>query len=162
MAFLPLRTTFTLLATAVSLAATAIPACASDSSAGAMRVITADRGEGASKYNERKGGVLKVKFGVLTLVAEYFEYNPGTCAEISPGMWTVKKTAKYGTVSTGTGSYTIPSGDDCAGNTYTTATVNYTWTDSSTTKTHDRFIAYWTTPDGEFDYEEKAKIKLVK
>ena len=126
------------------------------------RDVAAARGEGASSHNERKGGVLKVKLGVLTLVAEYFEYNPDSCAEISPGMWTVKKNAKYGTVSTGTGSYTVPSGDDCAGDTFTTATVNYTWTNSNPPKKRDGFIAFWKTPDGEFDYEEKAKVRLVK
>jgi hypothetical protein len=156
MAFSSPTISYALLAAAIASATMIKPAVARE------RVVTAARGEGASSYNERKGGALKVKFGILTLVAEYYEYNPDTCTEISPGMWTVKKKAKYGTVSTGTGSYTVPSGDDCAGDTFTTATVNYIWTESNPPKKHDGFIAYWTTPDGEFDYEEKAKIRLVK
>jgi hypothetical protein len=64
------------------------------------------------------------------------------CDEITPGSWEVDTEPAHGKVSTGLVSGTLLNGE-CPGIEFTAAAIYYTWTDTGTDETQDKFDATW-------------------
>jgi hypothetical protein len=83
---------------------------------------------------------------VQILVDAWVEYNTSTCAEISPGSWTITTPPTNGVTATGIISGSLGNGD-CPGDTFQFAAIYYTWTSTTPNVTTDSFAATWTSPD---------------
>jgi hypothetical protein len=81
-----------------------------------------------------------------TFMAAFVEYNTSTCAEISPGSWSVTTAPTLGGNSFGTVTGMLGNGD-CPGMTFTFAAIYYKWTSAVSTTPNDSFAATWTSPD---------------
>ncbi len=89
-----------------------------------------------------------------TPIYGYVEYNSATCAEISPGAWTLETPApKYGKVTFGQLSIKQPSGAACPGKTFTYAFVFYEWEEHNNKALEDKVTARWKTPDKKFNVQ---------
>jgi hypothetical protein len=83
---------------------------------------------------------------VQILVDAWVEYDTSTCAEISPGSWTITTPPTNGVTATGIVSGSLGNGD-CPGDTFQFAAIYYTWTSTTPNVTTDSFAATWTSPD---------------
>ena len=115
------------------------------------------------------GGCVKVKGSVHdktpTEVYALVEYNPSTCADISPGTWKGIKNPKEGKLSQTTLTGHLSNGD-CASTTFTFGELVYT-ADAKKVPSKDDFKAEWTTPDfpktcATCQVEVEAKVKIEK
>lgn len=98
--------------------------------------------QAASSTMSDRGKILRY---TEKLLERYVEYNPGTCAQVSSGSWTVNVSPKYGTVRTGTTTGTLVSGA-CPGTIFTFGTIFYTWTAHNNKSATDSFSATYTSP----------------
>ena len=71
--------------------------------------------------------------------------NFTTCKEISSGTFAITAAPKYGVAVAGT-TTALDTTPPCAGNTYTYATMNYTWKSTDPAAISDTFLATYTAP----------------
>jgi hypothetical protein len=104
--------------------------------------VAGDGIEGATSNRESRTSVSRY---TKTAMAKYVEYNSITCAQISSGSWSAGTSPDYGTISYGTTTGQLSSGD-CPGVTFTFGTIFYTWDEHSNRSSTDSFSATWKSP----------------
>jgi RHS repeat-associated protein len=109
--------------------------------------------------NTASTGTIAVLPDQTTLIYSYSEYNIYTCAEISPGSWTVNTQPSKGTVSTAniTG---VAAPNGCPQASYTFAAIYYT-PNPGVAETTDSFTATWSTPDGQFNITNTYTLTIT-
>ena len=96
-----------------------------------------------------------------TLIEGWTEYNPITCADISPGSFTILNAPKHGQLFFDVENGYLGNGD-CPGILFPFAVARYTWTDPNHKVLHDPFTLSWTTPDGMFRQDNDFIAELAQ
>ncbi len=87
---------------------------------------------------------LPLLLNVEEFLESWTEYDPLTCQDISPGMYTATSPPMFGTLT-----YEIQDAPGaCTGTIWPFNVANYTWTSTTSSAPQDFFSLQWTTPDG--------------
>jgi hypothetical protein len=94
-----------------------------------------------------------------TIMAAYVVYNTRTCAEISPGKWTVNTKPKHGTDTLGPFKFSFT----CNGtsHSYTGAGIFYTSTGPASAAPKDLTVATWTGSAGTQHFKAYDEFKIT-
>ena len=93
-----------------------------------------------------------------TVMSAVVVYNTSTCAEITPGSWTINTKPKHGTDTLAPYKFKLTTGS-CAGHKYTGAGIFYTSTGPASAARRDVTVATWT--GGGFTQFDKFVIRIT-
>jgi hypothetical protein len=148
-------------ATTVCLASAAAPANAADEAAPIHYVGHAVILRNMIQFGKASPTVFNVTVQqeTKTFILAWVLVSP-QCAEISPGRWRIDTYPKHGTDTLAPNTWTQPSGQNCAGHTYTGAGIYYTSAGPASAAPRDLTVATWRATYGGTTYREYAEIKI--